>query len=109
VDDNQIDLSAAGFADGSINAVTVTDPIPDPDVSLPLATFGEAAIDLPASGVFPSDVCVNFGSAYLKSRSSASFNAETKDFVAPKTISIDNCAKVIIRKQTDPEEDPNTT
>src|SRR4029450_4651748 len=98
VDDNQIDLSAAGFADGAINAVTVTDPIPDPDVSLPLATFGEAAIDLTAAGVAPSDVCVNFGSAYLKSRSSNAFNAETKDFIAPQTISINNCAQVIIRK-----------
>jgi hypothetical protein len=109
VNDNQIDLSAAGFADGAINAVTVTDPIPDPDVSLPPATFGEAAIDLTASGVFPAGTCVNFGSAYLKSRSSASFTAETKDFVAPQTLSINNCAQVIIRKQTDPDENPNTT
>ena len=98
--DNQIDLSDAGFADGSINIATVTDTIANPDVDLPEATFGEAAIDLTASGVFAPGVCTNFGSAYLKSRSAASFTAETKDFIAPQTISINNCGNLTIEKVT---------
>jgi len=96
--DNQVDLSDAGFADGSINLGTVTDPIPNPDVTLPEATFGEAAIDLTAAGVFSPGVCTNFGSAYLKSRSSSAFTAETKDFIAPETISINNCGNLVVRK-----------
>ncbi len=98
VNDNQIDLSQAGFADGSINGATVTDPIANPDVDLPEATFGEAAIDLTAAGVFAPGVCTNFGSAYLKSRSSSSFTAETKDFIAPQSITINNCGNLVIRK-----------
>ena len=47
-----------------------------------------------------------FGSAYLKSRSSDSFNAELKDFIAPMKPNIDQCATVIIRKVTDPVSDP---
>ena len=98
VDDDQINLTSAGFADGSINAADVTDTIADPDVTLPEATFGEAAIDLTAAGVFAPGVCTNFGSAYLKSRSAASFTAETKDFIAPQSITINNCGNLVIRK-----------
>src|SRR5215218_10448101 len=36
---NRVNLSAAGFADGAVNAVTVTDPIAN--VGLPAGTFGE--------------------------------------------------------------------
>jgi hypothetical protein len=105
--DNQIDLSAAGFADGSVNILcggankctqTTHDPIAN--VDLPSATFGEAAIDLTAAGVFPPGQCRNFGSAYLKSRSSDSFTAETKDFVAPISINVNNCGSLTIKKVT---------
>src|SRR6266487_2726755 len=74
---NRVDLSAAGFAEGAVNSTTVTDPIAN--VSLPAGTFGEAAINLTASGVFPAGTCEALGSAFLKSRSSASFPAEVKD------------------------------
>jgi hypothetical protein len=47
-----------------------------------------------------------FGSAYLKSRSSDSFVSELKDFIAPLTLSIDQCGAVIIRKVTIPASDP---
>ncbi len=70
-------------------------------------TFGEAQIDLRL--IFQDDKCVSFGSAMLKSRSSDSFTSQLKDFVAPVGISLQNCGKVIIRKETNPEEDPNTT
>lgn len=106
---NRVDLSAAGFADGAVNSGTVTDPIPATDISLPANTFGEAAVNLTAAGVFPAGTCVHFGSAYLKSRSSASFPAELKDFVAPTEINISNCGNIVIKKVTVPSPDPTDT
>jgi hypothetical protein len=97
---NRVDLSAAGEAEGAVNAVTVTDPIAN--VSLPTGTFGEAAVNLTAAGVFPAGTCTAFGSAFLKSRSSASFPAEVKDFVAPQPVNISNCGTINIIKHTDP-------
>jgi hypothetical protein len=70
-------------------------------------TFGEAQIDLRL--IFDDDSCASFGSAMLKSRSSDSFTSQLKDFVAPEPIDLQNCGNVIIRKQTDPDENPNTT
>ena len=104
---NRVNLSAAGFAEGAVNNVTVTDPIAN--VSLPAGTFGEAAINLTAAGVFPAGTCEAFGSAFLKSRSSASFPAELKDFIAPQPVNISNCGKIIIKKVTIPSPDPTDT
>jgi hypothetical protein len=70
-------------------------------------TFGEAQIDLRL--LFQPNDCASFGSAMLKSRSSDAFNSQLKDFVAPVPIDLQNCGNVIIRKQTIPDEDPNTT
>jgi hypothetical protein len=96
---NRVNLTAAGFADGAVNSTTVTDPIAN--VSLPAGTFGEAAVNMTAAGIFPAGQCAAFGSAFLKSRSSASFPAEVKDFVAPQPVNISNCGKIIIRKVTE--------
>ena len=52
-------------------------------------TFGEASISFAA--LFPGNGCGSFGSAYLKSRSSDSFAAELKDFIAPERVHITNC------------------
>jgi len=65
-------------------------------------TFGEAQIDL--RYIFQANECASFGSAMLKSRSSASFTSALKDFVAPVGINLQNCGKVIIRKDTLPDE-----
>jgi Prealbumin-like fold domain len=97
---NRVNLSAAGFAEGAVNSVTVTDPIAN--VSLPANTFGEAAINLTAAGVFPAGTCTAFGSVFLKSRASASFPAEVKDFVAPQPVNISNCGNITIIKHTNP-------
>jgi hypothetical protein len=70
-------------------------------------TFGEAQIDLRL--IFDDDECASFGSAMLKSRSSDAFTSQLKDFIKPVAIDLQNCARVVIRKQTDPDEDPNTT
>jgi hypothetical protein len=96
---NRVNLSAAGFAEGAVNSVTVTDPIAN--VSLPAGTFGEAAVNLTAAGVFPAGTCEALGSAFLKSRSSASFPAEVKDFVAPQPVNIANCGTIKIHKVTE--------
>jgi hypothetical protein len=85
-------------AAGAINTVPVTDPI-DPNHAgqpnpgpLSARTFGEASINLTAAGVPPA--CPGFAGAYLKSRSSDSFTAEMKDFIAPINVNISRCAPV---------------
>jgi hypothetical protein len=73
----------SSLASGSVNSVPVLDPVTGQ--TLPIGTFGEAMIDLTmlfAGKIAPGE-CVHFSSAYLKSRSSASFTSETKDFIAP--------------------------
>ncbi len=70
-------------------------------------TFGEAQIDLDL--LFDDNKCTSFGSAMLKSRSSDSFTSQLKDFIRPIPIDLQNCGNVIIRKQTIPDEDPNST
>ncbi|MEU0533693.1 prealbumin-like fold domain-containing protein [Amycolatopsis tolypomycina] len=102
-------LSGANF-EGSINAVPVTDPIaPNAPRKLSTRTFGEAAINLTDSGILPAGTCKAFGAAYLKSRSSDSFTAALKDFIAPKPVSISNCGKIVIQKVTAPSPDPTNT
>jgi hypothetical protein len=96
---NRVNLSAAGEAEGAVNSVTVNDPIAN--VSLPAGTFGEAAVNLTAAGVFPTGTCTAFGSTFLKSRSSASFPAEVKDFVAPQPVNISNCGTIVVNKVTE--------
>jgi hypothetical protein len=93
---SRIELSTAGFAEGSVNTGTVTDPL-DGDASLPELTFGEAAINLTAAGVLSGNVCRHFGRAQLRSRSSASFTAEIKDIIAPMPVDISNCQPAVVR------------
>ncbi len=60
-------------------------------------------------GILPPGTCEGFGRAYLKSRSSDSFTAAVKDFIAPIPVNIANCGSLTIKKETVPDEDPNTT
>ena len=108
----------SGVASGSVNDVSVMDPIPcqntDPDIdlteycvdgttTLEPFTFGEAAINLSAAGVLNSATdCINFGSAYVKSRSSDSFTASLKDFIAPVGITVNNCGSITVVKEAEP-------
>lgn len=90
-------------SEGAINTTTVTDTNPPgAPFTLPANTFGEVAINLSTAGVFPPGTCTAFGSAFLKSRSSAAFDAEVKDFIAPVPVNISNCGRIIIIKHTDP-------
>jgi hypothetical protein len=113
------DLTSTGAADGSVNGKDVIDRNPPNDprtlsgsttldnkTGLPKtisSTFGEAAINLTAAGIFPRNQCVHFGAASLKSRSSGeSFTSTLKDFIAPIPVNISNCGTVIVRKVTVP-------
>jgi Prealbumin-like fold domain len=103
----KVDLTAAGVAAGSINTVAIPESESDGLGAMSPRTFGEAQVDLTAL-TGGANVCAVFGSAYLKSRSSDSFNAELKDFIAPLNLNLDLCATVIIRKVTEPASDPAT-
>lgn len=95
-------------AEGAVNTVQVTDPFLTPPGTLGVGLFGEASIDLTAAGVFPPGVCQAFGSAFVKSRSSSSFSAELKDFIAPIPVQINNCGSITINKVTQNEPTPGT-
>jgi hypothetical protein len=100
---DEITLNSTNSIGAVNNLDAVTDPIaPNAPRSLTALTFGETAINLSAAGVFPPGTCEAFGSAFLKSRSSASFPAEVKDFVAPVPVNISNCGSINIIKHTDP-------
>ncbi len=95
------DVTSAGAAEGSVNTAPITsDLLPAPG-SADAYTFGEAALDLQAADLFRPGECTTFGSAYLKSRSSDSFTAALKDFIAPTQINLSNCGQFTIVKQTE--------
>lgn len=91
--------------EGSINAVPVVDPIfigSSGNRTLGVRTFGEAALDLTASGILPqTGSCFTYGSVYLKSRSSDSFTAAIKDFIAPMNVAVSNCGTLKVTKTDD--------
>jgi hypothetical protein len=93
-------LTTLGQAVGTIN----TNPIAAADAdglgSLSARTFGEAQVSMQALFGSSTD-CRSFGSAYLKSRSSDSFTAALKDFIAPVPVNITNCGQVNITKTDD--------
>ena len=77
------------------------------------------AISVPAPSVRPrststlfatgEDECVGFGSAYLKSRSSDSFTAALKDFIAPLALNFEECGAIKITKtRKHAASDPST-
>jgi hypothetical protein len=99
---NEVDLTAAGFADGGINLTErdIEDPISGGTYPF-LNQFGEAAINLSAAGVF-GDECKGFGRATLGSRSSGnSFESTMKDFIGPIPIDINNCGRIDVLKVDD--------
>jgi hypothetical protein len=101
--------SLAGNFEGTVNTATVADPInPGAPRSLSARTFGEAAINLTDSGLFPAGQCTSFGSGYLKSRSSDAFTAAIKDFIAPIPVNVSNCGSITIKKETDPQLGSNS-
>jgi hypothetical protein len=92
-------IALGGNAEGAVNSGTIAEPLAGGNLGAGL--FGEAAIDLTAAGVFQQGVCSAFGSTFLKSRSSSSFTAEIKDFIAPTPVMISNCGSITIHKVTE--------
>jgi len=94
-------FSALGLATGSINTTAIAAGNADGLGAISARTFGEATVDFTALAS-TLDQCETFGSAYLKSRSSDSFSAAMKDFIAPIGTGFPTCGGVTIRKVTDP-------
>jgi Prealbumin-like fold domain len=94
-------LTAAGDATGSINTSAIPSAEADGLGNISARTFGEAQLDFDALAGDEEDDCVSFGSAYLKSRSSDSFTAALKDFIAPTSLNLSTCGTVNIHKQDD--------
>lgn len=62
--------------------------------------FGEAAINLTASGILPAGSCETFANSYEKSRSSVPLGSDLKDLVYPtEQIIISNCGSLAVTKQ----------
>ncbi|HET7244645.1 MAG TPA: Ig-like domain-containing protein, partial [Streptosporangiaceae bacterium] len=103
---NHVTLNGSDSIGAVNNLGSVNDPLfpgsPNYINPVPALQFGETAIDLTAAGVFPPGTCEAFGSAFIKSRASASFGAEVKDFIAPVPVNISNCGSIKIIKHTDP-------
>ncbi len=95
--------TALSDALGTINLVSIPANLSGGIGSLSPRTFGEASIDL--ESLFEEGECEAFGSAYLKSRSSDTFNSALKDFIAPAAVNISNCGSITIVKDADPEGD----
>lgn len=98
----KVNFTAQGLATGSINTTAITSGNADGLGSISARTFGEASLDFTALAS-TLDECATFGSAYLKSRSSDSFTAALKDFIAPIDTNFPTCGGVKITKQTDPD------
>jgi len=96
----RVDLTSQGLATGSINTSPIIAANADGLGALSARTFGEAQIDFAAFAT-STDGCVAFGSAYLKSRSSDSFTAALKDFIAPIETNFSLCGTVHVIKTDD--------
>src|SRR6266516_4682668 len=103
---DQVTLDGTDSIAAVNNLDSVTDPLfpnsPNYINPVPALQFGETAIDLTKAGVFPPGTCAAFGSTFVRSRSSAAFGAEVKDFIAPIPVNISNCGSIKIIKHTDP-------
>ena len=63
--------------------------------------FGEAVIDLNASGLIPAGSCEAFQQAWAKARSSTSLTADMKDFIAPGPANVNTCGATAVKKVDD--------
>jgi uncharacterized repeat protein (TIGR01451 family) len=93
---------APSVAEAAVNTVNIQET--ELNTTLTPGLFGEAAINLSSALIaagFNPDTCHQFGSVFVKSRSSgSSFDDELKDFIAPAPIQVSNCASPSIATQT---------
>jgi len=90
-------LTDQALAEGSINTTAIDGADSDGLGPLSARTFGEATIDFDAVST-SEDECNAFAFAYLKSRSSDSFTAAAKDFIAPLNPGINSCGAIKVTK-----------
>ena len=91
--------------EAAVNQASVSDTLGgNPAVPRPAGQFGEAAVNVTCAGIVPPGTCQPFTSAYVKSRSSTSFSSEIKDFIAPVTLTQNNCGSLTIIKRTAPRD-----
>jgi hypothetical protein len=79
---------------GAVNAAAITSYLPGfYEGSVPVARFGEAALNLSRIlDVAPDDGCFSFASVWMHSRSSTSGSANMQDYVAPRALNLRSCA-----------------
>ncbi|MBM7505617.1 DUF5979 domain-containing protein [Agromyces aurantiacus] len=70
---------------------------------------GEAAVDLTATIFGGTNGCLSFANTIPSTVTGNSDTADYKDTILAQTPPISNCGSVTIRKETVPDEDPNTT
>jgi hypothetical protein len=92
-----VDTGAVGLP------ASVVDNVAPASETLGKNEFGEAAIDLTAAGIFPSNTCQTFGKVWAVSRTSGdSAKAAMEDLVGPGSLNVTNCGRVKVIKHTDP-------
>jgi hypothetical protein len=96
----RVNISSAGDATGTINTTAIPANQSGGLGNISARTFGEAQVDFDAL-TGGTGQCVSFGSAYLKSRSSDSFTAALKDFIAPEPVNVSTCGRIVIHKVTE--------
>ena len=96
-------FTQAGLVDGTINGVKVAQGAmnassipnyftPAPSDQLPIDTFGEASLNLTDILGSLGDSCFSFGQIQMHTRSAPPFDADLKDFIAPKPIIARSCS-----------------
>lgn len=90
------DTVPARVAQGAVNDDLITSHLPGsyaPGSRIIAGRFGETALNIAEllQDAF-RDQCLTFGSVWLHSRSSLSPNAELKDYVAPRPLSVRTCS-----------------
>ncbi|MGR0319167.1 prealbumin-like fold domain-containing protein [Agromyces sp. ZXT2-3] len=71
--------------------------------------FGEAAVNLTDTIFGGANECISFANTIPSTVTGNSDTADYKDTILETTPPISNCGSVTIRKETVPDEDPNTT
>ena len=97
----QLNPQTTPEAEGAVNASAISaadNPLSGQNVDA--GDFGEFAIDLSAAlaPVLQADPCFNFGSIWMRTRSSNQVNSDPKDVVMPQPLVVGNCSLTIVKK-----------
>jgi Domain of unknown function DUF11 len=86
-------LNGVKVAQGAMNASSIPNYFtPAPSDQLPIDTFGEASLNLTEILGSLGDSCFSFGQIQMHTRSAPPFDADLKDFIAPKPIIARSCS-----------------